>query len=152
MGHYWVHAASVPWQDQLLYGGLILAALVLLFCVFWWRKRASRPAKGDFAALATQANVAEALAAQDRSPLADAAEAWQQTQTTVGHLKSGVERGLALVWALLSGLLCLISVTAVLGFAWDYPHIAWGTLLFYTVLAVVCGWFTRTQWRDFRAK
>ena len=152
MGHYWMHAASVPWQEQLLYGGLILAALVLLFLVFWWRKRASRPAQGDFAALATQANLVEALEAQNRSPLADAADAWQQTQDTVEHLKSGVERGLALVLALLSGLLFLISIMAVLSFAWDYPHIAWGTLLFYTALAVVCGWFTRIQWRDFRAK
>lgn len=150
MGHYWVHAASVPWQDQLLYAGLIVAVMVLLFLVFWWRKRASRPAQGDFAALATHAHVAEALEAQNRSPLVDAAEAWQQTQTTVEHLKSGVERGLALVWALLSGLLCLISVTAVLSFAWDYPDIAWGTLVFYMVLATVCAWFTRVQWRDFR--
>ena len=152
MGHYLMHAGSVPWQDQLLYAGLILAALVALFGLFWWRKRASRPAKGDFAALATQAHVADALTAQDRSPLADAADAWEQTQTTVKHLQSGVERGLALVWAVLSGLLFLISVTAVLSFAWDYPAIAWGTLLFYAVLAVVCGWFMRTQWRDFRAK
>ncbi len=69
----------------------------------------------------------------------------------MAQVKSGVERGLALVWALLSGLLFLISVCAILSFAWDFPNIAWGTLLFYAVLAVVCGWFTRTQWRDFRA-
>ena len=152
MGHYWLHAASVPWQDQLLYAALILAAIALLFAVFWWRRRAARPARGDFAALATHAHVAQALAAQDASPLDDAAQAWQDTHHTVKKLQSGVERGLALVWALLSGLLFLISVSAVLGFAWDYPAIAWGTLLFYAVLAVVCGWFARTQWRDFRAK
>jgi Flp pilus assembly protein TadB len=152
MGHYWLHAASVPWQNQLLYGALILAAIVLLFFVFWWRKRASRPAQGDFAALATQANVSEALAAQDHSPLADAADAWEQTQTTMAHLRSGVERGIALMLAVLSGLLFLISASAVLSFARDYPDVAWGTLAFYLVLGAVCGWFMRVQWREFRAK
>ncbi len=151
MGHHLLHAGSVPWQDQLLYAALILGAIALLFGLFWWRRRAARPKAGDFAALAAQANVHEALAAQKATPLDDAAQAWQQTQHTMAQVKSGVERGLALVWALLSGLLFLISISAILSFAWDFPNIAWGTLLFYAVLAVVCGWFTRTQWRDFRA-
>ncbi|MDZ7920409.1 hypothetical protein [Rhodoferax sp.] len=152
MGHYLLHAGSVPWQNQLLYAGLILVALVALFGVFWWRKRASRPAKGDFAALATHANVAEALAAQDRSPLADAAEAWEQTQSTVKQLKSGVERTLALVFVLLSGLGFLISLSAVLSEAFSLPKMSWGSLLFWLVLGAVCAWFARAQWRDFRGK
>jgi hypothetical protein len=152
MGHYLLHAGSVPWQDQLLYGGLILVALVALFGVFWWRKRASRPAKGDFAALATQANVAEALAAQDRSPLADAAEAWKQTQQAVATVKTGVERTLALVFVLLSGLGFLISLSAVLSEAFSFPKTSWGSLLFWLVLGAVCAWFARAQWHDFRGK
>lgn len=152
MGHYLLHAGSVPWQDQLLYAGLILVALVALFGVFWWRKRASRPAKGDFAALATHANVAEALAAQDRSPLADAAEAWEQTQQAVATVKTGVERTLALVFVLLSGLGFLISLTAVLSEAFSFPKTSWGSLLFWLALGGVCAWFTRVQWRDFRGK
>ena len=28
MGHYGLHATSVPWQDPLLYAALILAAIV----------------------------------------------------------------------------------------------------------------------------
>ena len=152
MGHYLLHAGSVPWQDQLLYAGLILVALVALFGVFWWRKRASRPAKGDFAALATHANVAEALAAQDRSPLADAAEAWEQTQQAVATVKTGVERTLALVFVLLSGLGFLISLTAVLSEAFSFPKTSWGSLLFWLALGGVCAWFARVQWRDFRGK
>lgn len=152
MGHYLLHAGSVPWQDQLLYAGLILAALVVLFGLLWWRKRASRPAQGDFAALATQANVAEALAAQNRSPLADAAEAWEQTQQAVATVKTGVERALALVFVLLSGLGFLISLTAVLGDAFRFPNISWGSLLFWLALGTVCAWFARVQWHDFRAK
>ncbi len=152
MGHYLLHAGSVPWQDQLLYAGLILVALVALFGLFWWRKRASRPAKGDFAALATHTNVAEALAAQDRSPLADAADAWEQTQSTVKHLQSGVERALALVFVLLSGLGFLISLTAVLSEVFSFPKTSWGSLLFWLALGGVCAWFARVQWRDFRGK
>lgn len=152
MGHYLLHAGSVPWQDQLLYAGLILVALVALFGVFWWRKRASRPAKGDFAALATHANVAEALTAQDRSPLADAAEAWEQTQQAVATVKTGVERTLALVFVLLSGLGFLISLTAVLSEAFSFPKTSWGSLLFWLALGGVCAWFARAQWRDFRGK
>jgi Flp pilus assembly protein TadB len=152
MGHYLLHAGSVPWQDQLLYAGLILAALVALFGLLWWRKRASRPAKGDFAALATQANVADALAAQDRSPLADAAEAWEQTQQAMATVKTGIERALALVFVLLSGLGFLISLTAVLGAAFSYPNISWGSLLFWLALGAVCAWFARVQWHDFRGK
>lgn len=150
MGHYLLHAGSVPWQDQLLYAGLILAAIAALFGLLWWRKRASRPAQGDFAALATQANVAEALAAQDRSPLADAADAWEQTQSTVQHLQTGVERALALVFVLLSGLGVLISLTAVLSEAFSFPKTSWGSLLFWLALGGVCAWFARAQWRDFR--
>lgn len=152
MGHYLLHAGSVPWQDQLLYAGLILVALAALFGLLWWRKRASRPAKGDFAALATHANVAEALAAQDRSPLADAADAWEQTQSTVKHLQSGVERALALVFVLLSGLGFLISLTAVLSEVFSFPKSSWGSLLFWLALGGVCAWFARVQWRDFRGK
>ena len=152
MGHYLMHAGSVPWQDQLLYAALIVAAIVLVFGLLWWRKRASRPAQGDFAALANQANIADALAAQNRSPLADAAEAWQQTQQAVATVKTGVERALALVFVLLSGLGFLISLTAVLSDAFRFPNISWGSLLFWLALGALCAWFARTQWRDFRGK
>lgn len=152
MGHYLLHAGSVPWQDQLLYAGLIVAAIAALFGLFWWRKRASRPAQGDFAALATQANVAEALEAQNRSPLADAAQAWEQTQQAMATVKTGVERALALVFVLLSGLGFLISLSAVLSAAFSYPNISWGSLLFWLALGTVCAWFARVQWRDFRGK
>jgi len=70
MLHYVLHAGSVPWQDQLLYAGLIIAVIAAVFFGLWWRKRASRPQQGDFAALVQQGNVAEALEAQAQSPLA----------------------------------------------------------------------------------
>lgn len=153
MLHYLFHASTVPWQDQLLYAGLIVAIIALVFGGLWWRKRAARPRQGDFAALAEQGNVAQALAAQAAaSPLQDAAEAWQQTQHTLEHAKSGVQRVLALVLALLSGLLCAISVSAVIGYAWKFPAVDWGLLAFYAVLGAVCAWFTRAQWRDFRGR
>jgi hypothetical protein len=152
MLHYAMHASSVPWQDQLLYAGLIVAAFIAVFLGLWWRRRAARPKQGDFAALVQQGNVAEALAAQDQSPLMDAADAWQETRHTMENVKTGVERFLALIWALLSGLLCAISVSAVVSFAWDIPDVDWGLLAFYTVLGSVCAWFTRVQWRDFRGR
>lgn len=150
MLHYWMHAAAHPWREQLLYGGLILAAIVLLFLVLWWRKRATRPRQGDFAALVQRQSIAEALAEQQQSPLADAADAWQQTQTALGTVKTGVERVLALVWCLLSGLLCAISTLYVVGAVWDFPAVNWGLLAFYAVLGAVCAWFARLQWRDLR--
>lgn len=152
MLHYALHAGSVPWQEQLLYAGLIIAVMALVFFGLWWHKRAARPRQGDFAALVQQGNVAEALAAQDQSPLADAADAWQETRKTMENVKTGVERFLALIWALLSGLLCAISVSAVVSFAWDIPDVDWSLLAFYTVLGCVCAWFTRVQWRDFRGR
>jgi hypothetical protein len=152
MLHYVLHAGSVPWQDQLLYAGLILAAIAAVFFGLWWHKRASRPQQGDFAALIQQGNVAEALEAQAQSPLADAADAWQETRHTMENVKTGVERFLALIWSLLSGLLFLICVSAVFGFAWDFPEVDWGMLAFYTALSGVTGWFTKVQWRDFRGR
>ena len=96
MGHYLLHAGSVPWQDQLLYAALIVAAIAALFGLFWWRKRASRPRQGDFAALASQARLQDALNQQNASPLDDAAEAWQQTQQAMATVKTGIHRALAL--------------------------------------------------------
>ncbi len=152
MLHYVLHAYTVPWQDQLLYAGLILAIIALVFGGLWWRKRAARPRQGDFAALVEQRNVALALAAQAESPLQDAADAWQQTRHTLENVKSGVERFLALVWALLSGLLCTISVSAVISDLWSFPAVDWGLFAFYAVLGGVCAWFARVQWRDFRGR
>ena len=152
MLHYVLHAGSVPWQDQLLYAGLLIAAVVALFVGFWWRKRAARPAQGDFAALVEQGKVAEALQAQNQSPLVDAADAWQETRQTMENVKSGVERFLALIWALLSGLLCLISVVAVISDIWHFPMVDWALFAFYLALGAVTAWFTRVQWRDFRGR
>ena len=152
MLHYVFHASTVPWQDQLLYAGIILVTIALVFGGFWWRKRAARPRQGDFAALVEQNNVAKALAEQAESPLKDAADAWQQTRHTMENVKSGVERVLALALALLSGLLCAISVSAVIGYVWDFPAVDWGLFAFYAVLGGVCAWFTRVQWRDFRGR
>jgi hypothetical protein len=152
MGHYLLHAGSVPWQDQLLYAGLIIAAIAALFGVFWWRKRAARPQQGDFAALASQARVQDALDQQNASPLENAAEAWQQTQQAMETVKSGIRRALALVFMLLSGLGFLISLTAVLSTVFRFPDISWGSLLFWLALGAACGWFARVQWRDFRVK
>jgi Flp pilus assembly protein TadB len=150
MLHYWMHAAAHPWQEQLLYGGLICAAILLLFLFLWWRKRAARPRQGDFAALVQRPSIAEALDDQQQSPLADAADAWQQTQTALNSVKTGVERVLALVWLLLSGLLCAISILFVLIGLVKFPALNWGQQGFFLALAVVCGWFARAQWRDLR--
>lgn len=152
MGHYLLHAGSVPWQDQLLYAGLIIAAIAALFVLFWWRKRAARPQQGDFAALASQARVQDALNQQNASPLEDAAEAWQQTQQAMDTVKTGIHRALALVFMLLSGLGLLICFIAVLGGAFKFPDIAWGSLLFWLALGAACAWFMRAQWRDLRGK
>ncbi|PIF27089.1 hypothetical protein CLU88_1973 [Acidovorax sp. 56] len=152
MLHYLLHASSVPWQDQLLYAGLIVLTIALIFLGLWWRRRAARPRQGDFAALVEQGNVSQALAAQGQSPLQDAAHAWQQTQHTLQNVKSGVQRFLALIWALLSGLLCAISVSAVISDIWNFPAVNWGLFAFYTALGGVSAWFTRVQWRDFRGR
>lgn len=151
MLHYLMHASEYSWQEQLLYAGLFVAALVLLFVFFWWRKRATRPRQGDFAALVQRNSIAEALVEQQQqSPLADAADAWQQTQTALGTVKTGVERALALVWLLLSGLLCAISILFVLIGLVKFPALNWGLQGFYLALAAVCAWFARAQWRDLR--
>jgi Flp pilus assembly protein TadB len=150
MLHYLMHAGEYPWQDQLLYGGGIVAAILLLFLFFWWRKGAARPRQGDFAALVQRPSIAEALTEQQQSPLADAAEAWQQTQTALSTVKSGVERTLALVWTLLSGLMCAICSLFVLMDLVKFPAMNWGQLAFYSALGGVSAWFTRRQWRDFR--
>ncbi|NBW49501.1 MAG: hypothetical protein EBR49_05325 [Betaproteobacteria bacterium] len=152
MLHYVLHAGSVPWQDQLMYAGLILAVIAAVFLGLWWRKRASRPQQGDFAALVQQGNVAEALEAQAQSPLADAADAWQETRHTMEKVKAGVERVLALIWSMLSGLLFVISVSAVVSDIRHFPALDWGLFAFYLALAGVTGWFTRVQWRDFRGR
>ncbi|WP_294768999.1 hypothetical protein [uncultured Rhodoferax sp.] len=152
MGHYLLHAGSVPWQDQLLYAALIVAAIAALFGLFWWRKRASRPRQGDFAALASQARLQDALNQQNASPLDDAAEAWQQTQQAMATVKTGIHRALALVFMLLSGLGFLISLMAVLSDIFKFPNVAWGSLLFWLALGVACAWFMRAQWRDLRGK
>ena len=152
MLHYVLHASEVPWQDQVLYAALVLATIAVVFLGLWWRKRAARPKRGDFAALVEQPNVAQALAAQDESPLNDAAQAWQQTQHTMAQVKTGVERVLALILALLSGLLCAISVSAVISDLWRFPAVNWQLFAFYAVLGGVCAWFTRVQWRVFRAR
>ena len=119
---------------------------------FWRSDPYGVVSQGDFAALVQQGNVAEAIAAQAQSPLADAADAWQETRHTMDNVKSGVERFLALMFALLSGLLCVISVTAVIGYVWDFPAVDWGLLAFYAALGCVTAWFTRAQWRDFRGQ
>ncbi|MDR7379069.1 Flp pilus assembly protein TadB [Rhodoferax ferrireducens] len=151
MLHYLMHAAEHPWQEQLLYAGVFLAAILLLFLVFWWRKRAARPRQGDFAALVQRNSIAEALVEQQQqSPLADAADAWQQTQTALGTVKTGVERALTLVWLLLSGLLCAISILFVLIGLVKFPALNWGLQGFYLALAAVSAWFARAQWRDLR--
>lgn len=152
MLHYVLHASEVPWQDQLLYAGIFIAAIALVFLALWWRRRAARPRRGDFAALVEQRDVAQALAAQEESPLNDAAHAWQQTRQTMANVKTGVERFLALIWALLSGLLCAISVSAVISDLWKFPAVDWRLFAFYAVLGVVSAWFTRVQWRDFRGR
>ena len=152
MLHYVLHAGSVPWQDQLLYAGLIIAFIAAVFFGLWWRKRARRPQHGDFAALVQQGNIAEALEAQAQSPLADAADAWQETRKTMQNAKTGVERFLALIWALLSGVLCLISALAVASDIWHLPTVDWALFAFYAALGVVTGWFTRDQWRVFRGR
>ncbi|BEU95406.1 hypothetical protein ACDW_11110 [Acidovorax sp. DW039] len=152
MLHYLLHASEVPWQDQLLYAGIFVAAIALVFLVLWWRRRAAHPRRGDFAALVEQPDVAQALAAQEESPLSDAAHAWQQTRHTMANVKTGVERFLALIWALLSGLLCAISVSAVISDLWKFPAVDWRLFAFYAVLGVVSAWFTRVQWRDFRGR
>ena len=152
MLHYLLHASTVPWQDQLLYAGLILLAIVVVFGGFWWRRRAARPRPGDFAALVEKHNIAQALAAQAESPLKDAADAWQQTQHTMEQVKYGVERSIALILALLSGLLCAISVSAVISDVWHFPVVDWSLFAFYAGLGGVCAWFTRVQWRSFRGR
>lgn len=152
MFHYVLHAGSAPWQDQLLYAGLFLAVVAAVFFGLWWRKRAARPRQGDFAALVQQGNVAQALEAQAQSPLAVAADAWQETRQTMDNVKSGVERFLALIMSLLSGLLCLISVSSVVSDIRHFPPAEWGLFAFYLVLGGVTGWFARVQWRDFRGR
>ena len=152
MLHYLLHASTVPWQDQLLYAGLILLAIAVVFRGFWWRRRAARPRQGDFAALVEKHNIAQALAAQADSPLKDAADAWQQTRHTMEQVKSGVERSIALILALLSGLLCAISVSAVISDVWHFPAVDWSLFAFYAGLGGVCAWFTRVQWRSFRGQ
>jgi Flp pilus assembly protein TadB len=150
MLHYLMHASEYSWQEQLLYAGLFVAAIVLMFVFFWWRKRAARPRQSDFAALVQSHSIAEALDQQQRGPLEDAADAWQQTQTALGTVKTGVERALALVWLLLSGLLCAISILFVLIGLVKFPALNWGQQGFFLALAVVCAWFARAQWRDLR--
>ena len=152
MLHYLLHASTVPWQDQLLYAGLILLAIALVFGGFWWRRRAARPRQGDFAALVEKHNIAQALAAQADGPLKDAADAWQQTQHTMEQVKSGVERSIALILALLSGVLCAISVSAVISDVSHFPVVDWSLFAFYAGLGGVCAWFTRVQWRSFRGQ
>ncbi len=152
MLHYLLHASEVPWQDQVLYASIFIAAIALVFLVLWWRRRAARPRQGDFAALVEQRDVAQALAAQAESPLSDAVHAWQQTRHTMEQVKTGVERVLALILALLSGLLCAISVSAVISEIWRFPAVDWLLLAFYAVLGGVCAWFTRVQWRGFRGR
>lgn len=152
MLHYLLHTSTVPWQDQLLYAGLILLAIALVFGGFWLRGRAARPRQGDFAALVEKHNIAQALAAQADSPLKDAADAWQQTRHTMEQVKSGVERSIALILALLSGLLCAISVSAVISDVWHFPAVDWSLFAFYAGLGGVCAWFTRVQWRSFRGQ
>jgi Flp pilus assembly protein TadB len=136
----------------MLYAGILIAGLALVFFFWWWRKRAARTRQGDFAALVEQRDAAQALAAQAESPWTDAAQAWQQTKHTMENVKTGVERSLALIWALLSALLCAISMAAVVSDLWKFPAINWGSFAFYAVLAAVCAWFTRLQWRDFRGR
>jgi hypothetical protein len=152
MLHYVLHAGSVPWQDQLLYAGLIVAFVAAVFISLWWRRRSARPQKGDFAALVQQGNVAQALEAQAQSPVADAMGAWQETRQTMDKVKTGVARVLALIWALLSGLLCLISVVAVISDLWHFPAVDGALFVFYLVLGGVTAWFARVQWRDFRGR
>ena len=152
MLHYLLHASTVPWQDQLLYAGVILLATALVFGGFWWRRRAARPRQGDFAALVGKHNIAQALAAQADSPLKDAADAWQQTRHTMEQVRSGVERSIALILALLSGVLCAISVSAVISDVSHFQVVDWSLFAFYAGLGGVCAWFTRVQWRSFRGQ
>ncbi|WP_143227230.1 MULTISPECIES: hypothetical protein [unclassified Acidovorax] len=102
--------------------------------------------------MVAQHNIAQALAAQAESPLKDAADAWQHTQHTMEQVRSGVERALALILALLSGLLCAISVSAVISDVWNFPAVDWSLFAFYAGLGGLCAWFTRVQWRIFRGR
>lgn len=150
MLHYLMHASEYTWQEQLLYARLFVAAILLLFMFFWWRRRAARPRQGDFAALVQSPSIAEALDEQQQGPLEDAADAWQQTQTALNSVKTGFERVLAMVWLLLSGLLCAISTLFVLIGLAKFPAMDWGLQAFYLALAGVCAWFARAQWCDLR--
>lgn len=152
MLHYVLHASSVSWQDQLLYAGILVAVLVLVFLGLWWRRRAARPRQGDYSALVEQGNLAQALQAQAQTPLEDATQAWQDTREAMDKVKTGVERTLALLFSLLSGLLFLISVAAVVSSVWKFPAIDGPTFALFAVLAAVSGWFARVQWRDFRGR
>lgn len=152
MLHYVLHASSVPWQDQLLYAALFIAAVVLIFLGFWWRKRAARPKQGDFAAMVAQNNIAQAAAGQKQSAAADALEAVEQTRATMATVKSGIERTISLVWAFLAGVLFLIGLLAVLVGLRGFPSIDWGLEGFFAVVMVASGWFARASWRDFRGR
>ena len=152
MLHYIVHAGSVPWQEQLRWMAGILLVISALFLFFWWRRRARRPARGDFAALAQAPQIQAALAAQQATAGQDAAAAWQQTQDTLQTAQRTAERGLALVFCLLSGMACFFTGLMVLFSVTEgWSGVSWGTLLV-GVLFPLTGWFARVQWREFRGQ
>jgi hypothetical protein len=150
MLHYIAHAGSVPWQEQLRWILGILLVIAALFLFFWWRRRAHRPAQGDFAALAQAPQIQTALAAQQATAGQDAAAAWQQTQDTLQTVRRTTERGLALVFCLLAGLGCVITgLMGAMSLTDGWRGLGWGALLLWA-LCVLCGWFARVQWREFR--
>ena len=147
---HWIHLGSHSPAELAFWAFVILAVIVLLFMFFWWRRRADKADSGDFAALVSKGNVAQALEAQERPAIADAAAAWTDTQETMQKAKTAAERALALMWCLLSGLgATMTGLMTLVALTGGWAALDLGFLI---VLAVclVCVWFTRVQWRDFK--
>mgnify|MGYP001756730186 FL=1 len=152
MLHYILHAGRVPWQEQLGWAAGILLVIAVLFLGFWWRRRAGRPAPNDFAALAQSAQIQTTLKAQQTTHGQDAAAAWEQTQSTLRTAQRTAERGLALLFCLLSAITCLLTgLMTLLSLSDGWVGLGWGHL-FVAVLFPLTGWFARVQWREFRGQ
>jgi hypothetical protein len=140
-----------PQSQKLLIAAAVLVVVVLFFLAAFVKRRSSRGAPGDFASLLAKENVQAAAQVQGTSSEHDASAALEDTKSALRTVTAYGRRIVNLAWALFAGFFCLVCTVFVLVSFTSPEGPSWGSTAFFFALGGLAGWFSRVQWRSFRA-